>query len=109
VVSTGTARGLVIAIGAGTELGGISAMLGEMEPVKTPLQAKMDEIGKQLSIVALGIVAVIIGLGVLQGHPAMQMLTVGVSLAVAAIPEGLPIVVTGAPAATGCRSPLPPQ
>jgi len=115
VVIAGNGKGVVIATGAKTELGKISEMIQQMEESKTPLQVKMDEIGKQLSILAFCIVGVIFVIGALQGKNLLQMFTTGVryccssvfhslmlidcfrfcfSLAVAAIPEGLPIVVT---------------
>jgi Ca2+-transporting ATPase len=93
-VLSGNGKGVVVTTGERTELGKISRLIQEMEERKTPLQEKMDEIGKQLSIVAFCIVGVIFVIGALQGKPLLQMFTIGVSLAVAAIPEGLPIVVT---------------
>eukprot|EP01103_Thecamoeba_quadrilineata_P019804 TRINITY_DN8198_c0_g1_i1.p1 TRINITY_DN8198_c0_g1~~TRINITY_DN8198_c0_g1_i1.p1 ORF type:complete len:930 (-),score=170.22 TRINITY_DN8198_c0_g1_i1:11-2800(-) len=94
VVVAGRGRGIVYAIGDQTELGKISLMIQQMEERRTPLQDKMDQIGKQISIVAFIIVGVIFLLGVLQKKPIFRMFTIAVSLAVAAIPEGLPIVVT---------------
>ncbi len=94
VVTNGNGRGVVTATGRLTELGRISGMIQEMADEKTPLQQKLDELGKQISLFALMVIAVIFALGVLQGRPVLEMFTVGISLAVAAIPEGLPIVVT---------------
>ena len=93
VVTGGSGEGVVVATGDHTELGKIKALIEEMQEVRTPLQQKMEEIAKQLSVCALCIVGCIFVLGVLQGKGWLPMLTVGVSLAVAAIPEGLPIVV----------------
>lgn len=90
----GRGKGVVVATGKATFLGKISEILLQIDAGKTPLQLKMAEIGKQLSILAFGIVAVIFILGVIQKKDMLEMFTIGVSLAVAAIPEGLPIVVT---------------
>eukprot|EP01119_Soliformovum_irregulare_P019906 TRINITY_DN6393_c0_g1_i1.p1 TRINITY_DN6393_c0_g1~~TRINITY_DN6393_c0_g1_i1.p1 ORF type:complete len:782 (-),score=220.72 TRINITY_DN6393_c0_g1_i1:265-2541(-) len=93
-ISQGRGRGIVFAIGDDTELGKISRMIKNTGSQKTPLQLKMDQLGKHLSIMSFVIISVIFILGAAQGHGFLQMFTVGVSLAVAAIPEGLPIVVT---------------
>lgn len=90
----GRALGAVVATGDQTKLGRLSEIIQKMEESRTPLQQKMDEIGKQLSMLAFGIVAVIFLVGMLQKKNLLDMFTIGVSLAVAAIPEGLPIVVT---------------
>ena len=90
----GKGKGVVIATGSATELGRIWGSVIRMDETRTPLQEKMDQIGKQLSVVAFAIVGIIFVLGALQGKPLLDMFTIGVSLAVAAIPEGLPIVVT---------------
>jgi Ca2+-transporting ATPase len=94
IVTGGKARGVVTATGDRTELGRISSSLQEAVRVKTPLQKNLDELGKQISFIALLIIGVISAVGMASGKPALEMFTVGVSLAVAAIPEGLPIVVT---------------
>ena len=69
-------------------------MMREQESPRTPLQKSMDTLGKQLTIYSLGVIFMIMAIGCWQGRPVMDMFNVGVSLAVAAIPEGLPIVVT---------------
>lgn len=94
LIRNGHATGVVIATGKETEFGVVFNMMKEVETRKTPLQAKMDELGKQLSVLSFGIIGVIMLLGVVQGRQWLEMFTIGVSLAVAAIPEGLPIVVT---------------
>ncbi|HDH27971.1 MAG TPA: calcium-transporting P-type ATPase, PMR1-type, partial [Euryarchaeota archaeon] len=94
IVTAGKARGIVTATGDKSELGRISSILQGADRVKTPLQKKLDELGKQISVVALLIIAAISAVGIATGKPALEMFMVGVSLAVAAIPEGLPIVVT---------------
>jgi Ca2+-transporting ATPase len=93
-VVNGRGKGIVVATGTDTQLGRIWAAVTSMGEQRTPLQDKMDQLGKQLSVLAFGIVGTIFLLGALQGKPLLQMFTIGVSLAVAAIPEGLPIVVT---------------
>jgi Ca2+-transporting ATPase len=69
-------------------------MMQSEEAPKTPLQKSMDALGKQLSFYSFAIIGVIMLIGYLQGRPTLEMFTISVSLAVAAIPEGLPIVVT---------------
>lgn len=92
--ANGRATGVVVAVGDQTELGKISLQMQSIKAGKSPLQRKMKEIGKQLSMLAFGIVAVIFIVGAIQQKNLLEMFTIGVSLAVAAIPEGLPIVVT---------------
>src|SRR5690606_4157943 len=88
------ARGVVVATGLKTEFGKTFADMKDGEARKTPLQLQMDELGKQLSIISFIVIGVIGLIGVLQGKQLLEMFTIGVSLAVAAIPEGLPICVT---------------
>ncbi|KAL6074055.1 Calcium-transporting ATPase type 2C member 2 [Balamuthia mandrillaris] len=94
ITVNGKGKGLVVATSTATELGRIWEAITSMGEKRTPLQLKMDQLGKQLSLAAFVIVGVIFILGAIQGKPLLQMFTIGVSLAVAAIPEGLPIVVT---------------
>uniref|UniRef100_A0A8D0CWU4 P-type Ca(2+) transporter n=1 Tax=Sander lucioperca TaxID=283035 RepID=A0A8D0CWU4_SANLU len=86
--------GIVIGTGENSEFGEVFKMMQAEEAPKTPLQKSMDLLGKQLSLYSFGIIAVIMLVGWLQGKRILDMFTIGVSLAVAAIPEGLPIVVT---------------
>ncbi|KAL3858595.1 hypothetical protein ACJMK2_008867 [Sinanodonta woodiana] len=90
----GRGKGIVIGIGENSQFGEIFKMMQEEEAPKTPLQKSMDILGKQLSFYSFCIIGVIMFLGWLQGRKLLDMFTIGVSLAVAAIPEGLPIVVT---------------
>lgn len=90
----GRARGLVVATGAQTELGHIAHLLDRHPQRSTPLQRRLTVFGQRLSLAVLGICTLIFGLGVWRGEPAWAMLLVAVSLAVAAIPEALPAVVT---------------
>ncbi|KAF5326538.1 hypothetical protein D9611_000185 [Ephemerocybe angulata] len=94
LVRNGRGTGVVIATGTETEFGIIFAMMQDVEEKRTPLQLNMDELAKKLSILSFGIIGVIVLVGVLQKRSWLEMFTIGVSLAVAAIPEGLPIVTT---------------
>lgn len=94
LVRSGYGQGVVIATGAKTEFGSISASLQEIESPRTPLQLSMDRLGQELSYTSFGVIALIVVIGLLQGRKLLEMFTIGVSLAVAAIPEGLPIIVT---------------
>ena len=101
-VVKGRAKGVVVATGPATELGKIATSLASMEEEKTPLQKKMAEFSKKLSLITLGIVAIVFALGLYRawgsGGNMFQMILdqfmVAVSLAVAAVPEGLPAVMT---------------
>ncbi|CAG8570263.1 5194_t:CDS:2 [Paraglomus brasilianum] len=94
LVTNGYGTGIVVGTGKATEFGAVFLMMEEVEKSKTPLQINMDQLGKLLSYFSFAIIAVIILIGIFQGRPWLEMFTIGVSLAVAAIPEGLPIVVT---------------
>lgn len=100
MVFTGTAavygRGLAIvtATGMSTEFGKIATLLQEVQKERTPLQVNLDQLGKWIAIGALVLTFILAGIGVLQGHGILEMLIWGVSLAVAAVPEALPAVVT---------------
>jgi Ca2+-transporting ATPase len=93
-VTNGRARGLVVATGMSTAIGRIAELLQQGEDDPTPLQQRLGQLGKWLAIAALIICALVFGLGVARGEAADEMFLVAVSLAVAAIPEGLPAVVT---------------
>ncbi|TKB76724.1 MAG: cation-translocating P-type ATPase, partial [Nitrospira sp.] len=97
VAVSGKARALVVTTGLQTELGRIAAMIqkaAEAERAETPLQRRLDQFGHTLLWLAVGVVAVVFGLGYLRGEPLVAMFLTSVSLAVAAVPEGLPAVVT---------------
>ncbi|XP_063694137.1 calcium-transporting ATPase type 2C member 1-like isoform X2 [Bolinopsis microptera] len=94
LVCNGHGRGVVIGTGYNTQFGEIFTLMESEETPKTPLQKNMDKLGKHLSLMSFAIIGMILLVGFLQGQPFQQMLNIGVSLAVAAIPEGLPIVVT---------------
>lgn len=90
----GKGKVLVTATGMDTEMGRIAAMLSHTSDSMTPLQKKLEQTGKQLGIGALAICAFIFCMGILQEKPPFSMFMTAVSLAVAAIPEGLPAIVT---------------
>jgi len=92
-VSYGRGTALVVKTGMDTELGRIAEMIQAVEEDQTPLQKRMDRMGKTLAFVALGIVAVVFSLGLLRGEDASEMFLTAVAMAVAAVPEGLPAVV----------------
>ena len=94
LVTHGRAGGLVVATGAKTELGQVATLLGKTESRATPLQQRLASFGKQLSMVVLAVCALVFALGVLRGEPMLLMALTAISLAVAAIPEALPAVVT---------------
>jgi len=97
IAVSGKARALVVATALRTELGRIAAMIqkeSEAERAETPLQRRLEQFGYTLLWLALGVVTVVFLLGYLRGEPAVLMLLTAVSLAVAAVPEGLPAVVT---------------
>lgn len=94
VVAYGRAVGLVIATGMQTEFGRIARLLTQTRAMQTPLQRRLDAFGRRLAVVILGICAVVFGTGLLRGEPTLPMLLVALSLAVAAIPEALPAVVS---------------
>jgi len=94
LVVTGRGRGLVVAVGERTEFGKVAKELSEVESRKSPLQIKIDELGRLLAYASSAGIAVMALIGYLLGRPFLETVTVAVSLAVAAIPEGLPICVT---------------
>jgi Ca2+-transporting ATPase len=94
VVVAGKASGVVVATGMRTELGRIAGMLLQYEPEPTPLQRRLAELGRMLAIVCLAIVALVFVLEWLRGGQFIEVFLLSISLAVAAVPEGLPAVVT---------------
>lgn len=94
IVTGGSGQAIVVATGRHTEIGLIQSLVGEVKTPETPLQRQLDEMGKQLALASSGICVFVFGLGVLRGAPALQMLKTAISLAVAAVPEGLPTVAT---------------
>jgi Ca2+-transporting ATPase len=94
LVSYGRGRGIVVATGMQTEIGAIATMLQALQTEETPLQRRLDQLGKVLGWGALAICALVFLVGWLRGFNPLDMFLVAVSLAVAAVPEGLPAVVT---------------
>lgn len=94
LVQHGSGTGIVVATGARTEFGSIFDMVDQVDERQTPMQRSMADLAQRLSVGSLGVIGVIMLLGILQQQDLLEMFTIAVSLAVAAIPEGLPIVVT---------------
>lgn len=94
LVRSGYGHGVVIGTGGQTEFGAVSQSLQEIESPRTPLQQSMDRLGKDLSYMSFGVIGFIMLLGLWRGWEFLDMFQTAVSLAVAAIPEGLPIIVT---------------
>ncbi|MEY4755552.1 MAG: hypothetical protein RJA34_450 [Pseudomonadota bacterium] len=93
-VSQGRGRGLVLATGAATELGRVAQLLAQDGDRSTPLQRRLSALGRRMAWAVMAICTVVFAVGVIRGEPALHMILVAVSLAVAAIPEALPAVVT---------------
>lgn len=93
-VTYGTATAVVNATGMNTELGKIAGLLDNEKDGQTPLQKTLASLGKYLGILALGACAVIFAVGLINGIPVLEIFMTAVSLAVSAIPEGLPAIVT---------------
>jgi len=93
-VTAGRGRAVIVDTGMDTQMGKIAGLLLVDQQQTTPLQRKMEEISKVLSLLCLGVCAVMFGVGLLQGKAPADMFLTAVSLAVAAIPEGLPAVVS---------------
>ncbi|WP_047151585.1 calcium-translocating P-type ATPase, SERCA-type [Aneurinibacillus tyrosinisolvens] len=94
LVTGGTAHAVVLTTGMMTEMGKIADLIQTTETVQTPLQLKLEQLGKILIVVALALTALVVATGIFHGQNAYAMFLAGVSLAVAAIPEGLPAIVT---------------
>ncbi|MGD8751489.1 MAG: cation-translocating P-type ATPase [Anaerolineales bacterium] len=94
IVTYGRGVTIITETGMRTELGRIADLIQTVEPEKTPLQRRMEQLGKTLAVVAVGIVAVVFGIGVFQGEQIKELFLTSVAMAVAAVPEGLAAVVT---------------
>ncbi len=93
-VTTGRGAGLVVATGPRTQLGQVAGLLAGVEDVKTPLQRRLAHLSKRLAMAVVVICAIVFVAGLWRGEDPLQMLLTAVSLAVAAVPEALPAVVT---------------
>ena len=94
LVSYGRGRGVVVSTGMRTQIGLIAQMLQSVEQEPTPLQRRLDDLGRLLGWAALMICALVFVVGILRDYPPLEMFITAVSLAIAAVPEGLPAVVT---------------
>ena len=93
-ITQGTGEGLVVATGMKTELGRISDLVQSAESEVAPLERRLDRLGQRLVWLTFVLAAMTIGAGILRGHEMVAMIQTGVALAVAAVPEGLPVVAT---------------
>lgn len=93
-ITKGRGKAVVSGTGMTTQMGQIAGMLDTIETERTPLQEKLGSLGKYIGIGCLLICAIVTVTGIVRGEPVFDMLLTGISLAVAAIPEGLPAVVT---------------
>ena len=94
LVTYGTGTGVVVGTGGATELGRINAMLHETTHLETPLTRQLAVVGKWLTIGIVVVAALMLGVGLLRGYPLVDALLAAITLAVGAIPEGLPAIVT---------------
>jgi len=94
IVTIGRASALVVATGMQTELGKIAGLIQESEPEQTPLQKRLDSLGKLLAVIGVAVALLVFVLGIWRGDSIRYLLLTSVSIAVAIIPEGLPAVVT---------------
>lgn len=94
IVTYGRGNGLVVETGASTEIGKIATMIQSIDEESTPLQKKLNHLGKILGITVILVCIAVFGIGMIQGRDLLEMFMIAISLAVAAIPEGLPAIVT---------------
>ena len=94
VISYGRGHGVVTSTGMHTQLGLIANMLQSVADEETPLQKRLDQLGKTLGWACLAVCAIVFGVGILEGGNPLELFMIAVSLAIAAVPEGLPAIVT---------------
>ncbi len=94
LVAAGRGKGIVVSTGMHTQIGLIAVMLQNVEQETTPLQKRLDGLGRTLGIAALAVCALVFAIGLWRGHAPLEMFMLAVGLAIAAVPEGLPAVVT---------------
>ncbi len=93
-LADGAARALVVETGLRTEVGRIGALIGALPDAATPLERRLEVLGRRLAAVALFVAAIVAALGLLQGRSWSEVLQLGLALGIAAVPEGLPVVAT---------------
>ncbi|MGM0414730.1 MAG: cation-translocating P-type ATPase [Bacillota bacterium] len=93
-VVRGKATAVVTATGDKTEIGKIGAMLDDTKEERTPLEERLDKLGKSLVVITLFVIAILTGIGILMGRSLYTTVSTGIALAIAAVPEGLPIIAT---------------
>ncbi len=93
-VVAGSGKMIVVSTGMKTEIGNVASLLNEQEKNETPLQKKLDNLGKFLGVMAISICAIIFSIGLFEKMKPLEIFMISISLAVAAIPEGLPAIVT---------------
>jgi len=94
LVSYGRGKGVVVSTGMKTQIGLIASMIQGVQTEETPLQKRLDQLGKTLGWAALIICGLVFGIGWIRGYDPLEMFIIAISLAIAAVPEGLPAVVT---------------
>lgn len=94
VIVKGHARAKVIASGRNTQMGAISGMISEIQENQTPLQKRLGELGTVVALICIAVCIIVFLAGVLRGEPVFDMLMTGITISIAAIPEGLPATVT---------------
>lgn len=93
-IVAGSGRAIAVATGMATELGKIGGLVAGIQEERTPLEHRLDELGRRLVWLALGVAAIVVVISILQGEPLGRMIETGIALAIAAVPEGLPAVAT---------------
>ncbi len=93
-IARGKCRALVVSTGMGTEFGKIAGLIQEIKPEKNPLKEKLDSFAKNLSFAAIGLIIFVSFIGIAYGFDKLEIFMISISLAVSAIPEGLPVVIT---------------
>src|SRR5919197_4285642 len=94
LVTSGQGRAVVVATGHHTEMGTIQTLVESAEPPETPMQRQLAQMGRQLVYLSSAVCGLVFGIGLLQGYGVLEMFKTAISLAVAAVPEGLPTVAT---------------
>jgi len=93
-ITGGQGLAVVVATGQFTEMGHIQTLVGAANATETPLARQLDQVGSQLVVIGMGLCGLVFGMGVMRGYGLVQMLKSSISLAVAAVPEGLPTIAT---------------